>query len=81
MNHGTYQYSSAVPDDEFDEQDMPAQLSFDWNPSAVTSFLQKLNTVNKEGIDFPPMFRHISPITASNKDLSVSATENRFTHH
>ena len=61
MNCGTYRSSLAVPEDDVHEHEMPAQLSFDWNPSAVASFLHKLNTVNKEGIDFPQCFGPFHP--------------------
>ena len=46
-------YFSPMLNEESEQPNMPAQLSLNWNESAVTSFLHKLSTVNREGIIFP----------------------------
>lgn len=43
-------------DDEDDEHIIPAQCTVDWNPEAISTFIRKLNGVNRRGIAFPPLF-------------------------
>ena len=72
-----------MSEDEDDAHQMPAQLSFDWNASAVASFVHKFNGVDREGIDFPQFFGPFQPCEQGFKQfqfellrmLSCSSTE------
>ena len=59
-------------DEENAEQEMPAQLFFDWHLGAVESFIHKLNGVNKEGIDFPQFF---GPFQTSKEGMKTFQIE------
>ena len=61
--------SKATPNDEDYYEEMPAQLVFEWNLGAVTSFLHKLNAVNREAINCPHFSGpfHMPPIAINCK--------------
>lgn len=56
MKCDEYTYYAAGSDVEHNVHIMPAQCSVDWNPEAISAFIQKLNGVNRQGIAFPPLF-------------------------
>lgn len=72
MKYEMYPCLFTASDDEDVEQEMPAQLLFDWNLGAVESFIHKLNGVNKEDIDFPQFF---GPFRTSQEGMKTFQVE------